>query len=1371
MPENLLQGAAPITLFPLKLEIGYDLKRRTADVRWYPDACQVKAKPHADSDTMLRHYLSEGDYFPALPDTVLLHTVDAVGAVQLLAEASPVKHELVKFALPNRDPTFATSQWLWDFEVAKQQGMGITLSGAAFDRLAAAKWLLAVGYRPDDNREVVGILLSHKGQDRLRVLADGEPTNNTEDERTSGLTAAPSPRATEAARPIAAGVETNSKLLSDALDGTGEVWNGIPNSDLTDREIQKQVHICLWDACTRHLLDEGKLSKERYDQLRSAFVDDVRGRGYLPGLRIGRNPYGLLVAMANERFGDEGLLSMLADPPNGPNNLRSKLLGLALLHGRTIHRNARGLDTLAAAFKHAGATGSLAQFIAERGDIAYDPAESDLDRLLATLRQDAVSSRCDVLTTDGNATQHEQANVNLGPSDYLELPADKAGLDMQKLPLFTRLLVLSEGAAEAAGRKSQFDDSVKLLFSTYKGRLPELTTLMMEALDCLSYRVDAWVTAEAVRRLKSLPAVGAGRTPGGIGVFGWLENPVSASSQVPCEYHQAPSLAQAQTLAVLRAGSLTTESALHIDLSGPRTSQALKLMGEMLAGIPLAEALGQEAAAGFHEAKADGLLLKLRFLRPFNAATSAVSCPIDGETFALCNFQEPEKNSEDFKGIVAAVKAAVSESEYATILRIWRDVQDQRDALADLSVAEAVHEYNLGNPARAKSWLDVAEGKQVPALPEVVRSPVRCRNVQQRALLLTDYVTAAGRPELDGLRGVVEPSFALLCESYLKTVLEPSKPLHCLVRRLSPGTVTRASPAVPVDVYTRGSTAPGALDLPVGVMDVVLGGKQEVERRLKVRVLQNMAGTATLPALRTLSTPTSAEMAKEISIEIADERWERACELGARLAALLKNAQELRTIDFSLEYSDLVPSADKPEGHVIAAAREAISQLRSLAPRATEAGRYLEALQQRVRKVQDAIANGGADVDAQYLDLADDIVRLNLGDVLDLGGLDAAAAAPGGAKARRLGEIGEQIDKRAAALLPFSGTKFSVRLDKSISVELDLEEGRRTRFVVSTAGVQGQDELALGEPDATLKLRRSRQETIVDLNRALPDGVDAAAVSAAVDAAAIAAQTVRVELCRALAGSCGTDWDFVLPPVDSSSLNKRWLIDGAADPARTLELLRPNLELWGRLEQGQPGAYKCVVCTDRTKEEVEADIKKMLLAAEKTAQEVKSATIEIVEDAPHGNTDLHLYAASSSSFEKLGTAGTITGLKIDEWVDAINVEAQDTAIAFNFDVPQAEAPNAILITVPSGAAWQPGEVARSLSSVLDLLRLRTLSIDELLTDPQIAAVLPTPQLPSDSPAFRGLGLMVAKAHGPLLKAEQTHLVPGVPSTSVVFVRK
>ena len=146
-----------------------------------------------------------------------------------------------------------------------------------------------------------------------------------------------------------------------------------------------------------------------------------------------------------------------------------------------------------------------------------------------------------------------------------------------------------------------------------------LQFLMAETLDLSTYRLDAWITSLATKRLKTLRR----NAPLGLrlGGYGWLENvrPAPPLRQVQPPpgvtagplyvsdsnkgFVQAPSLAHAATAAVLRSGYLTHKEEaqgdpLAIDLSSERVHRAKWVLDGVRQGQPLGALLGYRFERG-----------------------------------------------------------------------------------------------------------------------------------------------------------------------------------------------------------------------------------------------------------------------------------------------------------------------------------------------------------------------------------------------------------------------------------------------------------------------------------------------------------------------------------------------------------------------------------------------------------------------------------------------------------------------------------------------------------------------------------------------------------------------------------------------------
>jgi hypothetical protein len=100
-------------------------------------------------------------------------------------------------------------------------------------------------------------------------------------------------------------------------------------------------------------------------------------------------------------------------------------------------------------------------------------------------------------------------------------------------------------------------------------------------------------------------------------------------------------------------------------------------------------------------------------------------------------------------------------------------------------------------------------------------------------------------------------------------------------------------------------------------------------------------------------------------------------------------------------------------------------------------------------------------------------------------------------------------------------------------------------------------------------------------------------------------------------------------------------------------------------------------------------------------------------------------------------AAAFRGLLIDEWTETIpgirreagvateTVHTETTGVAFHFDRPNAEAPQALLLVTPASwsGKWEWEDVLGALDWALDLARLRAME-PEKIADPDLAQLLP-----------------------------------------------
>ncbi len=168
------------------------------------------------------------------------------------------------------------------------------------------------------------------------------------------------------------------------------------------------------------------------------------------------------------------------------------------------------------------------------------------------------------------------------------------------------------------------------------GALPtaELERLLTETLDVCSHRLDAWITSLASQRLQEMRTTQAQKKTSGsyLAAFGWVENlrpaPMNRYTTETLNggtvlvqngsggYIHAPSMAHATAAGVLRNGYLTRSGndrkRYALDLSSERVRTARWLLDAVRDGQPLGAALGYRVERILHERQLEIYLDPLR---------------------------------------------------------------------------------------------------------------------------------------------------------------------------------------------------------------------------------------------------------------------------------------------------------------------------------------------------------------------------------------------------------------------------------------------------------------------------------------------------------------------------------------------------------------------------------------------------------------------------------------------------------------------------------------------------------------------------------------------------------------------------------------
>jgi hypothetical protein len=277
-------------------------------------------------------------------------------------------------------------------------------------------------------------------------------------------------------------------------------------------------------------------------------------------------------------------------------------------------------------------------------------------------------------------------------------------------------------------------------------KVGELDTAFRLTLDTFSYRLDAWATGLASKRLEAVrqQRAKAGQPLGlHIGAYGFVEDLRRDTAPDSLGYTHAPSLTQAAAAAMLRSGFLANVErggeAFNIDLSSARVQKARGLIEGAERGQNPAALLGYRFeralrdTADFVGAK---YILDFRLRYPLRAAGTG---PGDQpkEAIAARDVVDGLALLDAWRlGPKSSVLAIVNAADRGAVTAVLDDVAQTWDAVSDVMVAESVYQLaqnNLERSAAAAAMLDAHASPLPPQVTQTARSGV---SYAQRLVLL-----------------------------------------------------------------------------------------------------------------------------------------------------------------------------------------------------------------------------------------------------------------------------------------------------------------------------------------------------------------------------------------------------------------------------------------------------------------------------------------------------------------------------------------------------------------------------------------------------------------------------------------------------------
>jgi hypothetical protein len=698
---------------------------------------------------------------------------------------------------PNGPPFDDQSRWLVDFGLAVECGMGLAVPLA--DPTERFDLLTVVGVGTQDAAtgaaRVQTMLASHSFSGGLAALPVGTPTNNTPGSRSGWRSrGAPEDPDVVAARRAAydASGDQEAARLARALGIDGQpVLAEVCDPDsgdepLLDRLQRLQADFMAWSRVWRPAADATvslrPCTEPWYTAVADHYTRFVRGRGPLPPLRIGRQPYGILPVSSTELWRGEDVDPRISLHVRSFQSAFAEHVDRARHVGEEADQDAVLLDLLSreasprriasiidfhielmeerpprAVVGSIPATSSFAWLHADPG--SGDPAELEpfpavvpegVQHVIAPHPLTQLLVLFDEVFAQMGATQAPPDPVAF---DGQYLPLARSLWQMTSPPTISLFYSQAEWAynslrnsvptgpalPDEVARIVQQVGPLRNLFARYVALeddaiadLPAFERLFRESLEPLSSRVDAWVTSMASARLSALRA----QRPAGVrtGAYGWLTD-VEPTNPNPSRegFVMTPSLHHATTAAVLRSGwqAHTDRRAFAVDIQSTRVRRAQAMIEGVRAGQTVAALLGYQFERALHDAHLN------RFVHGFRQAYPlAPLLEPEGEGHEEAKTAIGARNVVDGQALrraraelqdTARLQAAAVEplgDDGPTLLRLLSELDETFDAVGDLLLAESVHQLVGGAALRAGLAADaIGRGQDLPAEYNVLGTP------------------------------------------------------------------------------------------------------------------------------------------------------------------------------------------------------------------------------------------------------------------------------------------------------------------------------------------------------------------------------------------------------------------------------------------------------------------------------------------------------------------------------------------------------------------------------------------------------------------------------------------------------------------------
>ncbi|MER2552475.1 MAG: hypothetical protein ABTQ28_04325 [Thauera sp.] len=896
-----------------------------------------------------------------------------------------------------------------------------------------------------------------------------------------------------------------------------------------------------------------------------------------------------------------------------------------------------------------------------------------------------------------------------------------------------------------------------------------LERCLVEHLDTASHRLDAWLLGLVNYQLSALRYRDDGngvveRKGLYLGAVGWLEGlqrkppltqfvPEAPLAEVfgtapvsrdPTNggYLLAPSLTHAKSAAILRAGHLSAKSPqargpLAVNLSSARVRIARDLIEGLRNGQPLGALLGYRLQRALSDRGLHDYLHALRLQFPLVAnqlaATKVEGVPI--ESIEADNVVDGEKLLKALRDADAAAFARTliqspSAADVQTVVAEIRALFDATDALADLALAEGVHQAVRGNYDRVGSTLEAWSKGTFPPEPDIIQTPRSGVSLTHRVGLHFDTGVPFDHREWAAAatpRAMAQP----MLNKWLASMFPAADQIRCVVDwdgAAQPQNVTAATLGLePIDLLYI-----GALDGEAGL--------RELDDRILRRVVQQF------------SPPAGAEI--RIDHLKRPAQGVSFFELGAlvrHLRGLALASRPLTGSDLSpagTNTSDSVPSIDRQRltraRTNLGLLKQALAAFAAAPPVNTKSligaisDLFAEAASFGVQQVgwgylhleqrtayRDAFAALQAVIDRWTQRRAEFVLRWQAYTAITspaeqlttLARLDIVVTAkPLSPRPTNVGDYETEVQNRRAAF----EAKYDALKALAAAPPAGLDE---LLDAIESLLVTGPNPMARFDNQVfDLAVLRAASQRLRDgvLARIPPlittidkrDAQVGAALTKANAAVTPAAEVAALQ--EAGTALLGADLKLI-PEVAFGPQQSADMADAITGSGTLLDYARTTssfpIEDWllgAARVRDKMFALEQSALFAQAISQYDLSLKPLQLPA--IAGESWYAT-KFDPARPPGGERL----AYTAHFVGGPQSARTCGLLVDEWTEVIPAKDESIGLAFHYDRPNSEPPQAwLLVTAPRiGGAWQWGDVLGALDETFDLLRLRAVQPGEL----------------------------------------------------------